>query len=301
MKISRQQLSRLSYLVTLAILTISVSLRGEPIRISGSDFLAGPLDQVLISLAEERSEEIKVSWPGSYLVKQALQQQQIDMALLALPEGPASLMEEHTGWAELPFAYRIALLVVNQENPLQSMTLKALRGIYGIEGADSLNHWDSFGLRGVWRSRMISAHILDIPGAFTPALFRRYCLEGVSLKKRVQSWQETAALLKYVANNPTAIAVLPALPDLPEQPKIRVLAIVDTSKQLPFTPKPNNIYTGDYPLRLPFFILYNRERSATLKPYLKRLLADDVAERLATHYFVPLPEMLRYDLTLQFF
>ena len=294
---NRKTLLGLFYLFAAFTLTLGADKTNEPIRISGSDFLATPLSEAWDVLAEERNEVVEVDWPGSYPARQALEKGKIDIALVALPEETSF---DTTRFSALPFAYQAVFVAVHEENPLQSITIEDLRGIYAAEAAENKNQWDAFGLRGVWLSRSISAHIFDIPNVFAPLLFCEYYLNHTPLKTRVQSWDNADALLKYFADNRTGIAILPSFPELYEQSTLRILSVINDDKQIPFSPKPENIHTGDYPLQLTFFALYKETRKTVLKPYLKRLFEDDLADRLEENYFTPLPESIRRDETLKF-
>ena len=58
-----------------------------------------------------------------------------------------------------PFAYDVAVIVVNDSNPIDEISVAQLRGIFGSNEEFNLNTWGELGLSG-WGSRNIKRSLL---------------------------------------------------------------------------------------------------------------------------------------------
>ena len=74
---------------------------------------------------------------------------------------------------------------------------------------------------------------------------------------------------------------------------VHLLLVSRRDNEAAFSPTPENIHAGDYPLRLPFCIVFRPEKTAVLLPMLRFLLGDEVAANLAAAEFVPVPANAR--------
>ena len=95
---------------------------------------------------------------------------------------------------------------------------------------------------------------------------------------------------EILVNDPAAIAVLPYLPD---NEKIKALMVSADSESPAFGPTGNNIYYGDYPIRLPFQIVYKKDRESELSEALRIILSDQVTEALRKNHLFVLPDAIR--------
>ena len=64
----------------------------------------------------------------------------------------------------------------------------------------------------------------------------------------------------------------------------------------PSVPRRENIYFADYPMRLPFHIVYRMDRAGFLLPLIKYLLSGEMAANFIAANMVPLPEQLRLQM-----
>ena len=60
-----------------------------------------------------------------------------------------------------------------------------------------------------------------------------------------------------------------------------------------YSPDEQNIYNGDYPLRLPLWLYFRADRQAELRPALKWVLSDEAAELLRRQGLHPAPRPAR--------
>ena len=70
--------------------------------------------------------------------------------------------------------------------------------------------------------------------------------------------------------------------------------MISTDPQSPaFGPTNDNVYYGDYPIRLPFQIVYKEERETELSEILSMLLSDKVTDVLRANHLFVLPDAIR--------
>ena len=100
-----------------------------------------------------------------------------------------------------------------------------------------------------------------------------------------------------LASDTTAIAILSSIPD---SSNAKVLMISESKNSPSFGPTAENIHYGDYPIRLPFYLVYNKRDQEKLDQLIRYLIEDTVAERLSSDGFFPLPENVRRQRAIAF-
>ena len=73
-------------------------------------------------------------------------------------------------------------------------------------------------------------------------------------------------------------AAIGIFPDIPENTNLKVLFVAQDDESIAYGPSIDNIYYSDYPIRLPFYIVYNERDSEQLYPLINILLSDSVAD-----------------------
>ena len=91
--------------------------------------------------------------------------------------------------------------------------------------------------------------------------------------------------------NDGALGILPNLPA--DNPELKVLLLTRDTGGVAFGPTPENVHTGDYPVRLPLYLVFQRAEAPNLSRVLKFLLSEDTAEALKVDGIVPLPRSVR--------
>ena len=72
----------------------------------------------------------------------AFAQNEIDIAIIAVPVGKEVPRDEFRIY---PFAYDVAIIAVNSNNPLTELSLSDLAGIYGSNEKLQFQHWGDLG------------------------------------------------------------------------------------------------------------------------------------------------------------
>ena len=60
-----------------------------------------------------------------------------------------------------------------------------------------------------------------------------------------------------------------------------------------FGPTDDNVYYGDYPIRLPFRVIYKKDSELKLTKILRIFMSDEVTEALRENHLFVLPETIR--------
>ena len=119
-------------------LLLTASVHADEIRIAASDLLADHIKSPILAYGEEHATTFNISKIGSLPALDRLRSDEIDLAIIAVPEGTEVPREEFSVY---PFAYDVAVLVVNESNPIDEISLSHLGGIYGTNEEFSFNTW----------------------------------------------------------------------------------------------------------------------------------------------------------------
>ena len=91
-----------------------------------------------------------------------------------------------TSFASFPFAYDVAVIAVNESNPINDISLASLGGIFGSNEEFNYNSWGDLGLSG-WGSRSIKALAGQNDESISLELFKFSVLRGGQMKTTVAS------------------------------------------------------------------------------------------------------------------
>jgi len=262
----------------------------EEIRISASDLLADYIRAPLEAYGEENEIDFDIDSIGTLPSLDRLQADETDLAIIAVPEGREVPREEFFVY---PFAYDVAIVVVNQSNPIDEVSMSRLGGIFGVNEEFNLNTWGDLGLSG-WGNRSIKPLVGQKPGSISFELFKNSVLKRGGVKPSVSVVKDDE-VEQLVAADSVSIAVMPALPD---NEKLKTLMISTDEDSPAFPPSEENVHYDDYPIRLSFFIAFEPRDEARLKPAVRALLGDAVAKSLRENGFFALPDTVRRKLLI---
>ena len=189
-----------------------------------------------------------------------------------------------------PFAYDVAVIVVNDSNPIDEISVARLGGIFGSNEEFNLNTWGELGLSG-WGSRNIKALAGINDNSIALELFKHSIFKGGGLKPNVSMVKDTE-IEDLIGSDAASIAILSRMP---ENSNIKVLMVSsggDTYAPA-FGPTDDNVHYGDYPIRLAFYILHNARDDVKLRTTIRELLNDEVATSLRANDFIALPDTVR--------
>ncbi|MEE2988174.1 MAG: substrate-binding domain-containing protein [Verrucomicrobiota bacterium] len=268
-------------------LTLIANVQAEEIRIAVSDLLADYTLSPLRVYGAENGTTYVIDSIGSLPALDRLRSDEIDLAIVAVPEGEEVPRDEFNIF---PFAYDVAVIVVNDSNPIDEISVARLGGIFGSNEELNLNTWGELGLSG-WGSRNIKALAGTNDKSIALELFKHSIFKGGGMKPSVSMVKDTE-IEDLISSDAASIAILSRMP---ENSNIKVLMVSsggDTYAPA-FGPTDDNVHYGDYPIRLAFYILYNSRDDAKLRSTIRELLNDEVATSLRANNFIALPDTVR--------
>jgi hypothetical protein len=268
-------------------LTLIVTAQAEEIRIAASDLLADYITAPLKAYAAENDTTLVVDSIGSLPALDRLRSDEIDLAIIAVPDGDEVPRDEFSVY---PFAYAVAVIVVNDSNPIDEISVARLGGIFGSKEELNLNTWGELGLSGM-NSRNIKALAGTSDESIALELFKYSILKGGVMKPSV-SMVNDAEVEDLLRSDAASIAILSRMP---ENRNIKALMVSsDSDTYAPaFGPTDDNVHYGDYPIRLAFYIVYDQRNDSKLRPTIRILLNNEVATSLRSKDLIALPETVR--------
>lgn len=276
--------------IAFLLLYSTAALQAQEIRIAASDLLADFLKPELEAYGEAQGLSLKIDGIGSLPALDRLRSNEIDMAVIAVPVGNEVPRDEFRVY---PFAYDVAVIAVNANNPLNEISIARLGGIYGSSEEYNFNSWADMGLSG-WGSRKIKPMAGQEDASISLELFKYSVLEAGGMKPSVVMVKdhEVEAILEA---DPASIAIMSRLPD---SKKIKTLMVSASDETPAYGPTADNIHFGDYPIRLSFYIIFNPRDEERLRSLLRLFLDDSIASALQTNNVFPLPSTVRRKLTI---
>jgi len=275
---------------TFFFLAVSLSfspLRAE-VRIVGSDLLGKDFVDALNAYSRHNDLGLKVDLMGSESGLEKLREGLADVGIIILtpnekkPEPP---------FVVIPVAYQTATVVVPDSLPLTQITFDQLSGIY-VDGADgTIKRWSDLGVTGEWANRNILPNITGPGGGLSYDLFRHTVLSAPALKPTVAVQDSVAATLQRITGDEGGIAVMPLLPD--GRNGLKALLVGRRANDVAFGPTSDNLYTGDYPIRLPIYLVFKKSSAKNLQIVLRYLLSEDAVPLWKGAQLVPLPIQAR--------
>ena len=281
-------ISRLLLFILAAAVVAPASAR--QVRIAASDLLADFITEPLQASGEEHSIEFKVDSIGSLPALERLRSDEIDLAIIAVPEDTDVPRDE---FRVFPFAYDVAVIAVNQSNPINEISLASLGGIFGANEESNYTTWGDLGLSG-WGSRSIKTLAGQNDKSISLELFKFSVLRGGQMKTTVASVKDSE-IEGSLLSDAASIAILPRVP---KSKKVKALMISREVDGPAFSPTDDNVHYGDYPIRLAFYIVYNERDEALAQKVLRVLLNDDLAASLRDNNLFALPDTVRRKLTM---
>ncbi len=254
----------------------------------GSDLLGKDFTNALTAYSKRNELGLKLAMEGSRTGLEQLKAGQADLAVVMLSPGekppPAPFIA-------LPVAYHTAVVVVPASLPLTQITIAQLNSIYGDDAQSGLKRWSDLGITGEWAQRNILPNILGPGGGLTYDLFRYTVLTAPALKPTVGVQASLTETLTRIRGDEGGMAIMPLLPA--NQPRLKTLLVARGSKDVAFGPTQENIHSGDYPIRLPVYLVFRKDGAKRLQTALRYLLSEDSVPLWEKAQLVPLPIQVR--------
>ena len=285
---------KLTKKISLALLVATFAssvFSAEKIVLAGSDLIKPVISDVVQSTAKKHGFNLEVDMEGTYSAYQKLADGSADIAIIALPRSH-KLPE---GLVALPFAYQAAVVVVNSVNPIEEITTKQLTDIYSIATKTRAETWAQLNIKNVGL-RNIMPIITSLSDNVVVELFKYTAIDGVNIGQWVNVAENKQAIYNLVKANNSAIAVIGKLSGF-DSNLLKVVSVAKTDengkKSYAFKPDRENIFNGDYPLSLPFYVVYKKENAEKIKNTAKILLSNDIANKVDRTDFFSAPESSR--------
>jgi phosphate transport system substrate-binding protein len=276
-------------------LALFTSLAGpasaERIRIAGSDLLGEALQRSFESFAADGDRTLAYEMRGSRLGLAALQAGEAELALLVFGAQDPKPGPEVT---HVVIGYLTTVVVVPAGLSLSQLHYGQLAGIFGASELNNFRRWSEVGALGEWAPRTISAMALRRSSGLSLDLFRYSVLQTPELKPTVALVETPEIAFQRLRGEEGGIAIMASPP--PEDLGLKVLLVSKNPGDTAYPPTPENLHTGDYPLRLPVYLAFRRGEAGRFGYLLRHLLSDEAAPTLQAAGLMPLPVQARNQL-----
>lgn len=242
-------------------------------RMVGSDLLGRELTVAVQQFVARSGLAITVAFDGSRPGMNQLKSGHAQIGLLILPDGE---LPDEAMFVGRTIAWHRAVVLVSAKNPLERVTMGELGAVFGTGVGAGYNRWGDLGLTGDWSGSPITALAPASGVGITSEFFRYAVLGGQPLKTQILRYAATEELEQRVAADRRVMALAANRPKNLFEAKILSLAAGPSDPAFP--PTPENIVSGDYPLRLGVRIVYRRDAESALTNLLVWLWSDEVAE-----------------------
>lgn len=274
-------------LYTLLLCIVSLQLRSE-IRLVGSDLIEAVLLTPLNAYADANALSLDIDMIGTQPGMSELEDGSADLLLAALPDGPPA---DTRDYVYHPFAFKIVILAVNNENDLAEISLPQVSGIFAESSERYFTRWGELGMGGVMANRAIQPVVLDDNASVLLELFKHRALDGSAIKQDVLRASSVTELEQMLTSDVRVIAIT----DRPVAANVGRSLSVASGKpgEFAFDPRAENVFYGDYPIRLPFYLVYPEEKEPQLRDLLQLMYTDEFSAVVGQQGFLVLPANIR--------
>jgi len=257
------------------------------VRVAGSDLLGPDFEAALKAFSARTSLSVATSFAGSRVGLEELKAGRADVALVAF--APDEKMPGAPFLAQ-PVAYCIAVIAVPEHIAVTQISFNQLDGFFGAEGPAGFTFWRDLGVAGSAAQLAVTTHVLvGRPNeALSVDFFAHAALRVPRLKSSVSRHEDLASLKSRLSAEEGGLAVLPYAPV--SGSGLRALLVAKAEGEPAFSPSLENVHSGDYPLRLPIYVVYRAENAAKLRGLLAFFWSDEAAGVLAKNpAILPVP------------
>ena len=283
MNTALQRVALLSILLQLCI--NSFAENSKSFRLVGTDFFKGAITES-IQLGSP-SIGLETEWTGSHRALQFLKAGKCDLALIACTS--TSEIPVLPSMGKLPIAYRISRVLVAKDNPLTEINVDQLAAIFGSRAERKISLWGELELQGTWRARAIEPMLAKRFTSFSREILAHHALKNDRLQSRVKIHTDEKALAIAFQKNPGAIGVFASL----HADSLGKPISIALKEGEAFGATPENLYFGDYPLQMPFVLLYPERRAKELLPVFRLFYSAEVAQAIFQAGLAPVPDNFR--------
>lgn len=262
--------------------------RAADVRVVGSDLLGLEFSQALYACAVREGIPLAVALDGSRPGYDQLKSGRADLGLLTLPAGENP---DPAWFTAVPLAWHRVVVIVAAATPLARVTLADLAAVFGADVPVSYNRWGDLGLRGEWEGRPVTALAAAQGAGLSEQIFRHLILQDRPLKSPLGRYTSAADLAFRLEGDGRVLALAAALP--PQVAGLKLLPVAVRAEDPAFSPTPENLQSGDYPLRLALRVVFRRTAALRVLPVVRFILSEEVARVLERAELVPAPMSVR--------
>ncbi len=264
-----------------------LSVSAQPIKMSGSDIVAPVIEKEVKALSKKADVNVEVDMRGTFLAVPDILSGKSDVAIVAYPRN-RHLPE---GLVAIPLAYQASVVIVNSVNPIEEITTRQLFDVYSKNAKVRSENWSQLGVNEA-SLRNIVALSTSFSDNLVVELFKAEALNGTNLGSWVNMLPKKNDVVNLIKSNNSAIAIVGKAQD---SDMIKVLPVSKSEGGRTYAYKPNtaNVFNGDYPLTLTFYVIFKKEKVSKIKPLLKILLDDKIATLLDNSDFYSAPKNSR--------
>lgn len=264
----------------LAMTAVILSAEAREIRVVGSDVIRESLKPSFEMFTDKVVDEMK----GSFNALKKLEDEEADIAIVAIPDGVELPGSE---WECRPLAFEAAILAVNNVNPLKEMSFDEAEKLFSNPGIGS---WGKIGVKGELDGKSVRLVTIDDRASLVRELFMAKVLSGEDFNMNVEFEKDTKQLEEVVRDRQESIVLMNKVPE-----NGRALSLLDKKKgdEFSFDPTVENVYYGDYPLRLPYYVVYLKKKEKDISEFVSYLYSEGVQEKLRERHLYVVPEKIR--------
>jgi phosphate transport system substrate-binding protein len=281
---------KLRSLLLLGLFSFATLAVAQPIRVVGSDLLTGNVGLELARFGKVSDLQMDVSLRGSRLGLAALRDGAADFGLFVF--GTQDTMPGPE-FSTLPVGYFTAVVLAPAGVSISQIHFRQLAGVFGASEAQTFSRWGDIGVTGPWSSRGITAMGARRAGLALD-LFRYEVMSAPELKSTVVLFDELDRLYGRLNGSEGGIAIV-ATPPV-GNPNVKVLLVAKAERDVAYGPTAENLHSGDYPLRLPLYLVFRKGDARRLNFVLRHLLSDEVRPVFLQAGVIPLPVQARNQL-----
>lgn len=257
---------------------------GGSATIAGTDLFNEDIVSALKDRLAGGESETTLHFKGTMAAVEALESGSAQAAFLAVVD---SELEWPSSYRRYPVGSQVVVFAVHSDNPVSQVTLDQLNGIFSANGA--LLSWSSLTDDPFWLDKKISPYKADSDQLLSEELFSARVLQYEDFKQTVRILLPDPDTIAATLSDDQGSIVL--LDSLNFAGSMRSLAVAASDSDRAALPTLDNIFFGDYPLRLPFELIVTPDLPAeTLKLLLECVYSDSMTAILSANGFQPIPD-----------
>lgn len=270
------------FLVLSGILALT-PLGGRSLTLAGSDLFGEHVKEALMAELRDGGIEAEIRFEGSLLGERKLAEGEVEAALLALPDGT----EEESPFHRYPVGFQLVVGAVHAANPVQVLTYTELGELFRSNG--TINDWKGLTEDPDWSEQKLSLIAMRSEDSVALEIFNALVLKGQPLKRSVRILEDAeGAVARLLSEEAGALILTPWRPGVAG---LKAIAVREGRENRGYTPTPDNVFFGDYPLRLPFYLSVSPDlESGATETLLEAFYSPSVSASLRATGCMPLPE-----------